>query len=61
MATDILRILERLSRVERAVYVLHRLFDYPHDEIASALNMTEAAVGEAFERTIHELTSRPLH
>lgn len=43
-------VLERLSPSERAVYLLHRVFDYKHREIAHALQMSEAAVRQAFHR-----------
>ncbi len=39
----VLTILERLSPVERAVYVLREAFSYSHAEIAGILDITEAA------------------
>ena len=36
--------LDRLSRVERAVYMLHSVLRYSHEEIAAALNMSEQKV-----------------
>jgi RNA polymerase sigma-70 factor (ECF subfamily) len=30
-----LQLLEKLSPVERAVFLLHEVFDYPHDEVAT--------------------------
>ena len=35
-------LMERLSPVERAVYVLHEAFDYPFREIAEVLELSEA-------------------
>ncbi len=35
-------LLERLTPAERAVFLLHEVFDYPHAEIAEALGVTEA-------------------
>lgn len=39
----VLTLLERLSPVERAVYVLREVFSYPHAEIAGILDITESA------------------
>jgi RNA polymerase sigma factor (sigma-70 family) len=38
----VLTLLERLSPVERAVYVLREAFSYPHAEIAAILDITES-------------------
>src|SRR5437764_7634095 len=35
----LLLLLERLTPVERAVFLLHEVFDYTHAEIAAALNL----------------------
>jgi RNA polymerase sigma-70 factor, ECF subfamily len=43
-------LLERLSPVERAVYLLHRVFDYTHREAAEIVKMTEAGARQAFHR-----------
>jgi RNA polymerase sigma-70 factor, ECF subfamily len=43
-------LLERLTPIERAAFLMHRVFDYSHAEIAAALEMTEAAVRQAFHR-----------
>lgn len=39
----VLLLMERLSPVERAVYVLREAFSYPHAEIAQILDITESA------------------
>jgi RNA polymerase sigma factor (sigma-70 family) len=39
----VLTLMERLSPVERAVYVLREAFSYPHAEIAGILGITESA------------------
>ncbi|MEU7111134.1 sigma-70 family RNA polymerase sigma factor [Streptomyces sp. NPDC046182] len=39
----VLTLLERLSPVERAAYVLREAFSYPHAEIAGILDITETA------------------
>jgi len=43
-------LLENLSPVERAVYLLHGVFDYSHGEIAAALEMSDAAVRQTLHR-----------
>ena len=53
-------LLERLSPSERAVYLLHRVFDYTHREIGEALDMTEPAARQAFHRAEqHVAQNRP--
>ena len=46
----VLTLMERLSANERAVYVLREAFDYPHREIASILDITEAASQQTYHR-----------
>ncbi|WP_433500797.1 RNA polymerase sigma-70 factor [Sphaerimonospora sp. CA-214678] len=46
----VLTLMERLSPNERAVYVLREAFDYPHQEIAEILDVTEAASQQIFHR-----------
>src|SRR5436190_17573754 len=38
----LLLLLERLTPEERAVFLLHEVFDYTHSEIAAALSLSEA-------------------
>ena len=45
-----LTLLERLSPLERAVYVLAEAFDYSHEELAKALGRDEAAVRQLLHR-----------
>jgi RNA polymerase sigma-70 factor (ECF subfamily) len=45
-----LTLLERLSPLERAVYVLAEAFDYSHDDIARALGREPAAVRQLLHR-----------
>ena len=45
-----LLLLERLSPVERAILVLHDVFDYSHDEVAAAIGRTPAASRQALRR-----------
>jgi RNA polymerase sigma-70 factor (ECF subfamily) len=55
-----LLLLERLTPLERVAFVLHRVFDYSHGEIAEALGSTAAAVRQAFHRaTVHMTQNRP--
>lgn len=43
-------LLERLSPLERAAYLLHEVFDYPHSEVARALGKTPEACRKLLER-----------
>jgi RNA polymerase sigma-70 factor (ECF subfamily) len=55
-----LRVLERLTPVERAVYLLHAVFDSTHAEIAAMLGKDEATVRQVFHRAkAHVLSERP--
>jgi RNA polymerase sigma-70 factor (ECF subfamily) len=45
-----LLLLERLTPLERAVFVLHDALDYHHDEIAEAVGRTPAACRQALHR-----------
>lgn len=51
----VLTLMERLSPVERAVYVLREAFDYPHREIAEILEITEASSQQTFHRAKRHL------
>ena len=46
----VLTLMERLSPVERGVYVLREAFAYPHREIAEILDHTESASQQIFHR-----------
>ena len=46
----VLTLMERLSPVERGVYVLREAFAYPHREIAEILDLTESASQQIFHR-----------
>jgi RNA polymerase sigma-70 factor (ECF subfamily) len=45
-----LLLLESLSPLERAVFLLHEVFDYTHSEIAAVLERDEAAVRKLLSR-----------
>lgn len=45
-----LLLLERLSPLERAVFLLREVFDYEYDEIARIINRSEAACRQVFSR-----------
>ncbi|MDZ7728634.1 MAG: sigma factor-like helix-turn-helix DNA-binding protein [Dehalococcoidia bacterium] len=51
-------LLERLSPVERAVFVLHEAFDYRHREIARSLDISEAASRQHLRRARTRLGDR---
>jgi RNA polymerase sigma-70 factor, ECF subfamily len=55
-----LLLLERLTPVERAAYLLHAVFDNDHAEVAQILGKTEPATRQAFHRAKeHLLAERP--
>jgi limonene-1,2-epoxide hydrolase len=55
-------VLESLSPLERAVFVLHEVFGYAHTEIAEILERTPAAVRQVAHRArAHVHARRPLY
>jgi RNA polymerase sigma-70 factor (ECF subfamily) len=53
-------LLERLSPIERAAYLLHAVFDNDHAQVAEILGKSEAAVRQAFHRAkAHLADSKP--
>jgi RNA polymerase sigma-70 factor (ECF subfamily) len=53
-------LLERLTPVERAAYLLHQVFDYSHREVAGMLELTEEAARQVFHRAkAHVDAGRP--
>ena len=53
-------LLERLDPKERAVFLLHQVFDYSHAEIGEILDMSEAASRQALHRAKqHVAANRP--
>jgi len=53
-------LLERLDPRERAVFLLHQVFDYSHAEIGEMLDLTETASRQALHRAKkHVATDRP--
>lgn len=53
-------LLERLSPLERAVFLLHEVFDYSHAEIAATLERDEAAIRQLLSRArAHVRAGRP--
>ncbi len=52
----VLTLMERLSPLERAVYVLREAFSYSHAEIAEILDMTESASQQHLHRARHRVT-----
>jgi RNA polymerase sigma-70 factor (ECF subfamily) len=53
------RVLERLSRHERAVYVLREAFDYPHTRTAAILGLSEANVRQIAARARRAIVGHP--
>ncbi|MEE3850847.1 RNA polymerase sigma factor SigJ [Gordonia sp. LSe1-13] len=53
-----LLVLETLSPVERTVFVLHEVFDYPHDEIAAIVDRSPATVRQIAHRARGHISAR---
>lgn len=53
-----LTVLETLGPAERAVFVLHEVFETPYDEIAEALDKTPAAVRQIAHRAREHVAAR---
>ncbi|MET9469975.1 sigma-70 family RNA polymerase sigma factor [Streptomyces sp. NPDC006544] len=53
----VLTLIERLSPLERAVYVLREAFSYSHAEIAQMLDITESASQQHLHRARHRITA----
>ncbi len=49
-------LLERLTPIERAVFVLHEALDYPYPMIAEAVGRSEQACRQALHRARHHVT-----
>ena len=52
-------LLEKLSPVERAVYVLREAFDYPYREIADLLGLSEVNARQLLTRARRRLSGEP--
>ncbi len=60
LSLAMLVVLETLTPLERAVFVLHEVFDYPHTEIAGMLDRSPAAVRQLAHRArAHVHARRP--
>ncbi|MBC2904289.1 sigma-70 family RNA polymerase sigma factor [Streptomyces cupreus] len=53
----VLTLMERLSPLERAVYVLREAFSYGHAEIAEILDITESASQQHLHRARHRIAA----
>jgi RNA polymerase sigma-70 factor (ECF subfamily) len=53
-----LTVLETLGPIERAVFVLHEVFETPHDQIAEAVGKTPAAVRQIARRAREHVAAR---
>ncbi|MFI6885995.1 RNA polymerase sigma-70 factor [Streptosporangium canum] len=58
VSTAMLVVLETLSPLERAVFVLKEVFDFSHAEIAQAVERSEAAVRQAAHRAREHVRAR---
>jgi RNA polymerase sigma-70 factor (TIGR02957 family) len=58
VSTAMLVVLETLSPLERAVFVLKEVFDFSHAEIAQAVERSEAAVRQAAHRAREHVQAR---
>ncbi|SFN57751.1 RNA polymerase sigma-70 factor [Nocardia asteroides NBRC 15531] len=58
VSTAMLVVLETLTPVERAVFLLREVFGYTHAEIAAALDRTEASVRQIAHRAKNHVQSR---
>jgi RNA polymerase sigma-70 factor (TIGR02957 family) len=54
----LLTVLETLGPVDRAVFVLHEVFDTPYDEVAEIIGKTPAAVRQIAHRAREHVASR---
>lgn len=57
ISTAFLVLLESLSPAERAVFLLHEVFDYEYGEIAEMLDKEEAACRQLFHRAKQHITA----
>ena len=58
VSTAMLLVLQTLTPVERAVFVLREVFDVPYDEIAQAVDRTPAAVRQTAHRAREHVAAR---
>ncbi|WP_250030705.1 RNA polymerase sigma-70 factor [Paractinoplanes maris] len=58
VSVAMLVVLETLSPLERAVFVLREIFDFPYPEIATAVERTEPAVRQAAHRAREHVRAR---
>jgi RNA polymerase sigma-70 factor (TIGR02957 family) len=58
LSIAMLTVLETLGPAERAVFVLHEVFDTPYDEIAAAVDKSPAAVRQIAHRAREHVAAR---
>jgi RNA polymerase sigma-70 factor (ECF subfamily) len=56
LSMAILVVLERLTPAERAVLLLHEVFDFPHEEIAGLVSRSPAVCRKLLERARHRVS-----
>lgn len=57
LSLGVLVLLEKLAPAERAAFVLHAAFDYPHSRVAEVLETSEANARQLFSRAKKHLDS----
>ena len=57
LSLGLLRVLEQLSPIERAVFILREAFDYPHGETAELLQISSATVRQHYRRARQRLAT----
>ena len=57
LSMAMLVVLERLTPAERAVLLLHEVFDFPHEEIAKLVSRTPAACRKLLERARQKVSA----
>ncbi|KFN03655.1 RNA polymerase sigma-70 factor [Bacillus clarus] len=59
LSTAYLLLLQQLSEVERAVFILREVFDYDYDEIAAIVNKSSVNCRKIFQRARKSIVDKP--
>jgi RNA polymerase sigma-70 factor, ECF subfamily len=57
LSLGLMRVLEQLSPVERAVFILREAFDYPHEDTAQVLDLSAPTVRQHYRRARRRLVA----
>jgi RNA polymerase sigma-70 factor (ECF subfamily) len=57
LSLGLMRLLEQLTPVERAVFILREAFDYPHEETAELLELSPASARQHYRRARKRLAA----